>query len=477
MARRSGFSAGLILLGAAFLAACGGAPPPPPDGGAGASNDAGSPPVDAGKPAPQGWPDCPYEAPSVPPCTGTTLLEKLACVPGLTVTAWSPPDDPTSVDFTLTQPVDHLHPSGPTFEQYGHLEHVGFDAPLVLSATGYDLFDLSASELTMLFTANELHVEYRFFGQSAPAPVPWALLDVQEASADLHALREAFKWIYPARWVSTGISKGGMTMMHYRQAYPCDVDGTVAYSAPNSFGASDPGYRPFLDAVGGTTWASCRQSLRDAQRLMLNHRAELVALLPTSGFTMAGSADRALEHTVLELGFAFWQYTWPDDAQHGCPAIPGASATPAQLLAFLNWHVGVTRSFGDTGVAEFVPYYYQAATQLGGPAPYETPVSDLLSYPGTYVASAYAPKGVTLPAFDAAAMPLVQQWLSTSGTRVLLINGEFDPWNARHFELGTAPSTARYVVAGGNHGASIGQLSSADAAAATALVRAWVSLP
>ncbi len=472
-AGRAGLSAaGLVI---ALGVSCGGAPPGPDDGGL--PYDAGATTLDAGGGVVhQGWPDCPFVAPAAPPCAGVTLLEKLACVPGLTVTAWSPPGDaPSSIDFTVRQPVDHRNPDAGSFEQLGHLDHVSFDAPLVLSTTGYALFDQRPSEPARLFGANELHLEYRFFGVSAPSPIPWSKLDVEQASADFHAVREAFKWIYPARWLSTGISKGGMTVVHYRRSFPCDVDGTIAYSAPESYGAADPGYGPFLDAVGGATWADCRQRLHEAQRAMLTHRAELVARMPDV-FTLAGSKDRVLEHGVLELGFAFWQYTPPDDVGHGCPAIPAASATAAQLYAFLDWHVGLAAYFGDSGFVGFEPYYYQAATELGGPAPYEAPVVDLLSYPGTYVAATYAPPGVALP-FDAQAMPAVQQWLSTSGSRVLFLYGELDPWRGRPFELGAASDSARYVVAGGNHLSAIADLPAADEAAAKALVRRWVELP
>lgn len=33
---------------------------------------------------------------------------------------------------------------------------------------------------------------------------------------DLHAVRNAFKSIYPGKWIATGISKGGQTTLLYR---------------------------------------------------------------------------------------------------------------------------------------------------------------------------------------------------------------------------------------------------------------------
>ncbi len=101
-----------------------------------------------------------------------------------------------------------------------------------------------------------------------------------------------------------------MTSIYHRALYPDDVDATVAYVAPNSFGPSDPHYIRFLSRVGDE---ACRERIRDYQQDALSRRDELVTQMVLAGaaqgltFDFLG-ADKAFEFSVLELPFAFWQY-------------------------------------------------------------------------------------------------------------------------------------------------------------------------
>ena len=58
-------------------------------------------------------------------------------------------------------------------------------------------------------------------------------LNIWQAATDHHRIVEALKPLYAGKWISTGASKGGMTSIYHRRFYPGDVDGTVAYVAPN----------------------------------------------------------------------------------------------------------------------------------------------------------------------------------------------------------------------------------------------------
>ena len=60
-----------------------------------------------------------------------------------------------------------------------------------------------------------------------------------------------------------------MTAIFYRRFFPFDVDGTVAYVAPLSFGAPDERYPTYLDTIGPSR---CRQAVRDAATEMLANR-------------------------------------------------------------------------------------------------------------------------------------------------------------------------------------------------------------
>jgi hypothetical protein len=70
----------------------------------------------------------------------------------------------------------------------------------------------------------------------------------------------------------------------------------------------------------------------------------------------------------------------------------------------------------------------------------------------------------------------VAGWVTTEGERLLFIYGENDPWSAGAFELGQAQDSYRLFVPEGNHGASIGDLPSADLQVAFDALEAWTGV-
>ena len=102
-------------------------------------------------------------------------------------------------------------------------------------------------------------MEYRFFTPSRPKPADWSKLDIWQAASDQHRIFKALKKIYGKNWLATGGSKGGMTATYYRRFYPNDMDGTVAYVAPNDVrNDEDSAYDDFFEKVGTT---ECRDRL------------------------------------------------------------------------------------------------------------------------------------------------------------------------------------------------------------------------
>jgi hypothetical protein len=454
-----------VLAAMVVLVACGddGAPAAPD-----AATDAAEP--DAAVPAAcmPAW-----EAPAG--CTATDVAGKLGCIPGLTFQ--ERPDLPlpgyVRYDLTFEQPIDHARPELGTFPQRAMLMLAAVDRPMVLATSGYNLSTRSrVDELAAMFGANELWYEHRFFVSSIPAaPADWSKLDIRQAAGDAHRLAAAFHWLFPARWVNTGISKGGMTSVFHRRFYPCDVDATVAYVAPISLAAGDPAYNDFLSGVGGAAYSTCRAELRAFQRRLLERRAEIVPLV-SGTFTQLPVAQ-AYEVAVIELAFAMWQYTSPDDPVHGCAAIPPPTASPTEMLAFLTYHSSPAALGGDASLTLYRPYYHQAAGQLGFPAPFEAGLEDLLQYPGTDVAATFLPPG-TAPAYDATAMPDVRDWVATEGARMMFVYGEFDPWSTQMYVPSFARDVVRYVDLAGNHAAKLRTLEPADRAAATAKLEGWL---
>lgn len=375
------------------------------------------------------------------------------------------------------QPVDHANPTGPTFKQRMTLLHRDYAAPVVAHNSGYYVSTRgSRSQLTVLTNANQLSMEHRYFQPSRPDPADWTKLDIEQAANDQHRITQALKArIYRGKWLTTGASKGGMTSLFHRRFFPDDVDATVAYVAPIDYAADaiqspTNRYIVFLENVG--TDPACRQKLKDFQNTVLARREAMKTRMRAKAtFTGILGEDRALDFAVVELPFIFWQY----GNQSYCSAIPASTASDDAVFSFFDNVIGVA-SYGDQDVAAYLPYYHQSATQLGYPAADESYLDGLM-YPGQDTAAAYIPASIPTPPYDnGAAMEDVQAWIASSGERIMLIYGENDPWTAGQVDLGSATDSFKFIAPNGNHGSSISNLTTADAATARAAVLRWAGL-
>jgi hypothetical protein len=407
---------------------------------------------------------------------GATLdiVQKLESIAGATVVE-EPSDIPGYRFFVIEfdQPVDHDNPAGQRFKQRIALHHRDESAPVVLASTGYTLWLPSQylEEPAAMVNANQLVVEHRYFTPSRPEPADWTKLTIKQAAADHHRIVEAFKKIYPAKWVSTGASKGGMTSVYHRRFYPADVDGTIAYVAPHSNGIDDPRYITFLEQVGDPT---CRTKLKDFGREVLKRRDYIKGQMQTQAANLGLTynfygIDATLESTILALPFSFWQYY----GANRCADVPTAASTDAAVWAFFN-EIGSPSFSADDSTLTFEPYYWQAYFQLGTPALDTTYLQDLLTVDQSLLDS--CPSVAIDPVFDPQAMQDVGNWLKTEGKGMLFVYGGDDPWSAGAFDLGAAQDSYRFSAAGKNHGAAIADLAPADKTKAEAALTAWTGV-
>jgi hypothetical protein len=318
-------------------------------------------------------------------------------------------------------------------------------------------------------------VEHRFFTPSRPSPADWSDLTIWQEASDEHRIVRALKSVYSGKWIQTGASKGGMTSVYHRRFYPNDIDGVVAYVAPNdSINDLDGAYDRFFRTVGD---AACRSALDGVQKEALKRRDRLVprvaAEAAANGWTFnrtIGTADRSFEMTVLDTVWAFWQYSVAAD----CAGVPAATATDDEIFNWINGVAGWS-FYTDQGLEFYWPYYYQAATQLGWPSLRFDHLRNLRRYPALYTANSSLPPELRrshnpLPMLD------VDLWVRTLSQRMMFVYGENDPWGAERFTPSRRDS-ALYVAPGANHGANISRLTADDAAEATATLRRWAGVP
>ncbi|RMF21741.1 MAG: hypothetical protein D6765_15235, partial [Bacteroidetes bacterium] len=179
------------------------------------------------------------------------LETRLFELPDLLFKPIEPPDGyEAAYELRIKQPLDHKDPSKGFFWQRAYLSHRSFDRPVVLAIEGYGRPRNRMYELSGLLQANQIDVEHRYFGESMPDSVDYTYLTFEQASADLHHIRQLLGRLYAGKWVSTGISKGGTNTLLYRYFYPEDVDASVAYVAPVNHSVEDPRIYAFLRTVG-----------------------------------------------------------------------------------------------------------------------------------------------------------------------------------------------------------------------------------
>ncbi|MDA0632722.1 S28 family serine protease [Nonomuraea sp. MCN248] len=416
-------------------------------------------------------------APAAATTTADPLLDKLTAIPGLTVVSETRPSGMRFFVLTLAQPVDHRRPHKGTFQQRFTLLHRSDDAPVVLYTGGYGLPvnpTASQTEPTRLLGANQVSVEHRFFRTSRPDPADWSKLDIWQEASDEHRIVQALKTVYSGKWIQTGASKGGMTSVYHRRFYPGDVDGVVAYVAPNDrVNPADRAYDAFFEQVGD---ADCRAALEGVQKEALKRRDRLVARFEDeaarNGYTFTqslGSADRSFEMTVLDAVWAFWQYS--DVSQ--CTSVPPATATDDEIYDWIDSVAGFS-FYTDQGIAYYVPYYYQAATQLGWPALKFGHLRGLIRYPGLYQPNSVIPRELRSH-HDPRPMLDVDHWVRKQSSRMMFVYGENDPWSAERFTPSRNDSYV-YVAPGANHGANISRLPEAERQAATATLLRWAGV-
>ncbi|MEU8762020.1 aminopeptidase [Streptomyces sp. NPDC048659] len=406
----------------------------------------------------------------------TDIKDRLLAIPGMSLIEEKPYAGYRYFVLNYEQPVDHRRPWAGTFQQRISVLHKDSDRPTVFRTSGYGLSTTpSRAEPTRIVDGNQISMEYRFFTPSRPQPADWSKLDIWQAASDQHRIFNALKPIYTKKWLSTGASKGGMTATYYERFYPRDMDGVVAYVAPNDVVENeDSAYDRFFEKVGTK---DCRDRLNAMQREALVRRAPLekkyADWAKTEGvtFNTIGSVDKAYEAVVLDFVWGFWQYY----GQDVCDQIPDAKTATDDVVydtidAYSGWS-----AYTDQGLEGYTPYYYQAATELGSPSIKQPHLRGLTRY-GYQPARNFVPREIPMK-FKPWVMRDVDQWVRKNANQMLFVYGGNDPWGSEPFHLGKgARDSYVYYAPGANHGANVAGLVEAEKAKATARILAWAGV-
>ncbi|MFD6872774.1 MULTISPECIES: aminopeptidase [unclassified Streptomyces] len=417
-----------------------------------------------------------HAATAAGPAAATDIKDRILGIPGMSLIEEKPYPGYRFFVLNYEQPVDHRQPWKGTFKQRMTLLHKDVSRPTVFFTSGYNVnTNPRRSEPTTIIDGNQISMEYRFFTPSRPDPANWAKLDIWQAASDQHRIFTALKKIYNKNWLSTGGSKGGMTATYYERFYPRDMDGVVAYVAPNDVvNNEDSAYDRFFAKVGTK---ECRDRLNAVQREALVRRAPLEAKYATAAaengwtFTTIGNLDKAYEAVVLDYVWAFWQYSLLAD----CSSIPTAATASDQEIWDTIDAISGFSAYADQGLQTYTPYYYQAGTQLGSPDIKQPHLKGLSRY-GYQAPREFVPRDIPMT-FQSGAMADIDGWVRDNAHQMLFVYGQNDPWGAEPFRPGYKARDSHVMIApGANHGANVAQLQEGEKALATAKILQWAGV-
>jgi hypothetical protein len=375
----------------------------------------------------------------------------------------------------VKQPLDHLHPGQGTFPQRVILSNLSVDQPVVFITEGYGGgYGTSSNylnELCSLLKANQLLVEHRFFGKSIPDSIDWQYMTVENAAADQHHIVELFKSIYSKKWISTGISKGGETVLYHRALYPNDVDISVPYVAPLNFSTEEKRHDYFIRHKAGT--ARERKKVASCQIELLKRKEKLMPLFEQytkeKNYKYKANTSEIFDYCVLEFAFSFWQWG------RSTSEIPQSTATDQEFFNYVTKICSPSYFDVQSGKPTF-PFFVQALKQLGyygyNPDPFRG-LMDLTDTKG-YVLKLFMPAGKEF-GYDPAMSILVKNYLKRDAQKILLIYGENDPWTASAAETRGNKRIVNVVQPGGSHRTRIGTMPEQQRKKVIRILETWMN--
>lgn len=352
-------------------------------------------------------------------------------------------------ELWFEQPTDYNDLSKGTFKQRVLLGFENDSLPVIVELQGYGIYSENAGELANHYKANQLTIEHRYFNDSRPKTIDWNTLTIENAAKDhtniINAIRKA---LFPqTKFVTTGISKGCQVTMAHRSFFPDNVDASVCYVGPLNYQREDPRVYEFLKTVATK---EDRDKVKAFQELCFKNRNALLQIMKNEaekkGMSWEFGVDKAIDYTILEYAFAFWQWGVPIES------IPTEGISIENMYKHLIDVVGYG-FFEEKAVDNLQPYFWAALTQQGIYG-YETePFKDYLKTDKVYKFDWAFPDGITKE-YDLKPMQNIKSYLDNSAKKILFIYGEYDAWSSTAVELNNSAKKRelyKFVKPKGDH--------------------------
>ncbi len=371
------------------------------------------------------------------------------------------------------QPLDHDNPSAGKYKQlvYVMLNHP--DSVNVLVTEGYYAFDAAkVQELVPMFGANQIVVEHRYFGESTVGDPSYRYMDAKGSCDDLHEVVTALKALLSGKWVSTGVSKSGMTSLMYRAWYPDDVEVTVPYGTPLCNERYDKRFAKAFEESIGTP--EDRDKVTAFMRELLRRRdvmaSKFDSLAVAQNVTLPLPAQWMWDLHVIDWQGCMWLFGLPLDD------IPALDSSDNEMFNYVTDIDGPDAWDRNNDVNK---YYVQAYRELGHYECATAGIEDLLvidrSVLADFLRHVYMPGGVE-EKFSTAVYERVDAFLRGTDARCMFIYGGYDPWMYVGIgeEYANGDNILRYERPGGFHHAAISDFDDATRREIERRLRDWL---
>lgn len=370
------------------------------------------------------------------------------------------------------QPIDHKHPSKGTFTQRVVVCNVSTDSSSVVVCEGYGAAyafrNTYRDELSRVFNLNNIVVEHRYFLESTPQERDWKYLTAENEANDLHRIVTELKSVFPHKWISTGISKGGQNATIYRAFFPHDVDFSVPYVGPFCRARQDGRHEPFIAEYVGTPQQ--RATVQAFQTEFLKRREALMpkfkALCQEKGYEFRIPIDEVYDMCALEMAFAFWQWGTSFDR------IPATNASDDEIFNAMMAISGPDYFIKDTPSLSF---YVMAAKELGY---YGYDVEPFKEYLTITTADKYLER-IFLPddfngKFSKKLSRKMERFIKKTDERMLFIYGQFDPWSSARAGDDHKENVHIFIDPEGSHRARINTFPEKEKAQIMEILSGWL---
>lgn len=397
--------------------------------------------------------------------------------------------------FNYKNYISHDNPSLGTYKQQVVLVYSRADDPVVLHTEGYTLSGIQSGEgnknrldkmdfPTFLYTlskdyadynnkfnVNCVAVEYRYHGFSLPEgnTDKFTYLNAKEHSADLHAIvTDLKKYLFNKdnKWLSTGVSKSGMTTYQYAYYYPNDVDAYFPFVAPLPLQLFDMRIGDYIIK------SSVKDKLADLKRVfqkLANDEAIMAATVDsilkrdneTSKFSEYKGDDRdtIIYNTISTCMYKLFGKQSYGDYDTWTALIPSENASPATYAEFfmidenddrIKRKTSATRT---TLVKREDPFVAQISVDQGNLAyNFEWFREDGLSLVNANVKKMIVDEETRKKNSDAIDLQVkIKEWLTTTTCKMMFIYGEDDPWTGAAIDDPTNPNVQKVMVPHGTH--------------------------